>query len=345
MLTRCSHAMLTRCSRDAYAMLCCACVPHAQVIFHKGAASKDLLFLLSGAVDVLSTFDNATPIRRITPGRIDVGLNEPGGRQSLGSEGIFGQSALLGYRRPSTHVAHNQVECLVIERYDLEHLVNADPRAARRFCRMVLREYESHDILQSYAAIWWVSAMRRGSDARAAFTIQLMWKRYCERCVRETDSLHRLLVDAKSDARASGGRGMLRTRLVVNTDDSPLASGELPGRVARGAAMGSAAVPVVSANKQSSGSGSLHFSTAGASTPPSAASSGARSGGPGALNADVIARVLARLESIEAAQQEVRQMLRGVSNGGSARPSAGPSAGPAPGMRSRLVSSARSLAA
>ena len=116
-----------------------SCDP-GEVIFRKGSASKDLLFLLSGSVDVLSTFNDSVPIFRISPGFIEsIVLDD---RTSGLSSGVFGQSVLLGYRRPATYIAHTSVECMMIERPDIEKLFALDPRGSRRFGRMVLREYE-----------------------------------------------------------------------------------------------------------------------------------------------------------------------------------------------------------
>ena len=116
-----------------------SCDP-GEVIFRKGSASKDLLFLLSGSVDVLSTFNDSVPIFRISPGFIESIVLE--NRTSSLSSGVFGQSVLLGHRRPATYIAHTSVECMMIERPDIEKLFALDPRGSRRFGRMVLREYE-----------------------------------------------------------------------------------------------------------------------------------------------------------------------------------------------------------
>merc|ERR1712216_148298 len=83
------------------------------VIFHKGDASRELLFLLDGEVDVLDPVDNSTQLRTLCKGRS--GLTEQwveelvshrplASKESIPSFGTLGETVLLGQRQPMTLV-------------------------------------------------------------------------------------------------------------------------------------------------------------------------------------------------------------------------------------------------
>ena len=190
----------TRCSPPATPL------PH-QVIFRRGQLSKELLFLLEGAVEVLSEVDEATPVRRIKPNSEAI-LSADGRLElvSSTSEGCFGQSVLLGRRRDHTHVAAMAVECLMIEKHDLEKLVATDPISSRRFCGMVLKDQKARDRLRSFSFMLRLAGMKRTGEAgrqRAACLIQFIWRRYTDASALEDNSIYQMIFSNPNAGTAS----------------------------------------------------------------------------------------------------------------------------------------------
>ena len=98
-------------------------------IFVRGEVAKDLLFLVSGEVDVMSPVDEDVAVSRLSPsaetilhpdaatgdadrwrGSRGFGAPSPDDEcvMTLGFAGCFGQSVFLGRRRTNTHRAHTR---------------------------------------------------------------------------------------------------------------------------------------------------------------------------------------------------------------------------------------------
>lgn len=175
-----------------------------EVVFKKGSASKDLLFLLEGEIDILSAFDGVSPVcrmRALNDVREAVMLTEgtdEGSNRRWSVAGCFGHSVLLGTRRPATYVAHSQADLLCIAKADLLKLFAADPVSSRRVCRMVLKDHDQQQIIRKLTITWRIRSMPQG-EQRAAWVCQSMWNRYCLRQAMKLDEVYKLIREQQGD--------------------------------------------------------------------------------------------------------------------------------------------------
>lgn len=196
-------------------------VAAGEILFAKGAVSNDLLFLLDGEVDVISEYDHKTPVRRIrTSG--ETLLSEQDGTElvTVDSVGCLGQSALVGRRRPATHVARTFCELLIIERPDLLKLFKAAPSDARRLCTLVLSDYDARERLRNLSF-----ALRKnqvanepdgsGKELKSAYVMQYIWRRYCGKRAQEEDELNKLITQIKPKASSTPKRSQASTAELI----------------------------------------------------------------------------------------------------------------------------------
>ena len=125
------------------------------------------------------------------------------------SDGCFGQSVLLGRRRPHTCVAFTQCEILAIDKPDLKRLLADDPMSSRRICRAVLKGKLTLDRLARLAAQLRIGILPRG-ELRAALVVQFLWQRYVHAIALEHDEVFRALsahMAAVGDGEAASGGG------------------------------------------------------------------------------------------------------------------------------------------
>jgi len=170
-------------------------VAPGDIVFRKGDVSKDLCFLISGDVDVLSELDDETAVRRLRCKETAI-LSPTDHREELvvsPSLGCFGQSVLVGRRRPETHRGFSPCELLIIAKKDLEELFAANPHSARRICNVVLKGYFAQERLRSLAAALRIAAMPF-NQTRVVLQWQYAWRRYADEMASETDALYRLVL-------------------------------------------------------------------------------------------------------------------------------------------------------
>ena len=163
-----------------------------ELIYAKGATSNDLLFLLSGSVNLLSVYDNETPVVRLSPGEKAVLSSQQQIVHSKPWEGCLGQGALLGSRREATYVAHSACELLAVEKSDVLQLFTADSLSAGRFCNAVLKDWKRDEALKTIVNKWHVNSLPAGPK-RAAFLIQDGWRRRCDNLALRHDELYKII--------------------------------------------------------------------------------------------------------------------------------------------------------
>lgn len=149
-----------------------------EIIFQKGDVSRDLLFLLKGDVGVLLRADESVVESRITPTHKYL-LDHSDGSDVITflSEGLIGQTALLGRRRSNTTRALTDCEVFLITKEDLTQLLLADAQSTRIICKTVLRECEQADKLEVLSAALRIGSLPPGT-LKFALKIQLAWRRY-----------------------------------------------------------------------------------------------------------------------------------------------------------------------
>ena len=156
-----------------------------EILYNKGNAANELLFLLDGEVDVMSS-DDKRPVRRIKAAddkkASEVflsGEDKTVELVTLPSLGVFGLEVLVGHRRAEKHVSATKCELLTITKSDLETLFLANPLSARRICNAVLQAYFKTIRLHSLSFSLRMGAMPQGRD-RAALVLQYAWRRKCD---------------------------------------------------------------------------------------------------------------------------------------------------------------------
>ena len=199
-----------------------------EVLFKKGAASKELFFLLEGEVNILSQLDGVTPVVRLhavksSRTRVEhTMLSQSDGTEiaTISVEGCFGQSVLLGHRRPATYVAHTHCELLTIDKSDLRRLFAADPLSASRICKTVLRDHNKSEKTRDLAVFLRLATMPRGEE-RSAFLCQRAWRRYCDRMAMRHDDVYRMIRESIAPKKAHDSFGQASGHPGVPDDDHP----------------------------------------------------------------------------------------------------------------------------
>lgn len=149
----------------------------AQTIFHKGELSRELMFLLAGELHVKSAL---FPQRTVSIVTVDT-------ETTLSTEGeplftkphgrSFGESVIVGMRRPETYVAASFTETLQLSRDALCQIFARNQRHGLRIVATLLRSAGQRQRLSSLAARFFISSLPLDSEKRAAFIIQQLWQR------------------------------------------------------------------------------------------------------------------------------------------------------------------------
>lgn len=170
-----------------------------EVIFRKGETSHDLMFLLVGDISILSTTeaDVVTTILTSHPTPREIILARDGTPLlTLENAGCFGESVLLGLRRPATHVATRWCEMLGLSKEHLSDLFTANPRAGVQIVQTLLTETGRRQRLNSLMARFVISMLPRNSEVRAALVVQRAWQRVMMRLSAPTAPITRILEPA-----------------------------------------------------------------------------------------------------------------------------------------------------
>ena len=182
-----------------------------EVIFRKGDASRDLLFLTKGEAGVLLRADETITEMRITPtSQYKLDIVDGSVTLQMRSEGVLGTDTLLGRRRAKTHVAISECEVFLITKEDLTHLLEHDPQSARTISRALMREIVVMDQLDYYASLLRINGPSDPVLCRV-LRIQHHWRQYCN-LVAKQDPLYLMLLAADAElfqAQARGAGGQL----------------------------------------------------------------------------------------------------------------------------------------
>jgi len=166
-----------------------------EVIFRKGDASRDLLFLMKGEVAVLLRADERIIEARITPAqhfRLDV--FDGSVCATLPFEGALGADMLLGRRRTKSHMAITECEVFSIVKEDMVQLLQHDPQSSRILCRSLVSESRANDKLDSICAKLRINMLTAdgAGELRAALQIQYA-ARSLQNRVAQQDPLYELI--------------------------------------------------------------------------------------------------------------------------------------------------------
>ena len=154
-----------------------------EVIYRKGEASRELLFLIEGEVNIMSNFDEGEVARRLTPeGEVYVSMQTEQDEEALTIPhmGCFGETVLIGTRREATHMAHTYCETLCIFRDDISTIFMKNPMSAQRMLLAVLTEFNRKERLRKLTSKLLVSWAIRGTENWAALQIQYSWSQFCK---------------------------------------------------------------------------------------------------------------------------------------------------------------------
>jgi len=157
-----------------------------EVVFQRGEPSRDLIFLLTGEVSVVSPLDGGitsliTPTEEIVLSK-SVDPSKPQEHvMSLEHSGCFGESVLTGRRRQATHIAASWCETLVLTKEDLIGLFEKNPRSGKRIVKTLLAEVERKEKLQLLLMRFIIGSLPTASRVRNALIIQKSWSRYAAR--------------------------------------------------------------------------------------------------------------------------------------------------------------------
>jgi CRP-like cAMP-binding protein len=169
-----------------------------EVIFHKGDASRDLLFLTKGEAGVLLRADETITEMRITPtSQYKLDIVDGSVTIEMRSEGVLGTDTLLGRRRAKTHMAISDCEVFLITKEDLTHLLEHDPQSARTISRALMRDIYVMDQLDYYASLLRVNGPSDPSLCRV-LRIQHHWRQYCNLLAKQ-DPLYLMLLAADAE--------------------------------------------------------------------------------------------------------------------------------------------------
>ena len=157
-----------------------------EIIFRKGEASRDLMFLLSGEVSILSPIEKDRIIAVLS--QQTEYMLAPNGEPlvALDNPGCFGESVILGLRRPATHVATRWCETLCLAKDDLSHLFAKNKRAGVKIVTTLLKAAGRRQRLQGMMTRFMINALPKSSDVRAAMIVQRAWQRTAMRLSKQT---------------------------------------------------------------------------------------------------------------------------------------------------------------
>ena len=166
-----------------------------EVIFRRGDASRDLLFLMKGEVAVLLRADERITEARITPAqqfRLD--FFDGSVSATLPFEGALGADMLLGRRRTKSHMAITECEVFSIVKEDMVQLLQHDPQSSRFLCRSLVSESRANDKLDSLCAKLRINMLTADGtgELRAALQIQYAARSLRNR-VAQRDPLYELI--------------------------------------------------------------------------------------------------------------------------------------------------------
>ena len=168
-----------------------------EVIFRKGEVSRDLMFLLAGEVSVLSPMEKDKRISILSHGK-EVMLSSdarPEPLITLDHAGCFGESVILGMRRPATHVATSWCDTLCLSKNDLSYLFSKNKRAGVQIVSSLLASAGRRQRLQGMMTRFVIGTLPKGSEVRAAMILQRAWQKVMMRVSAATAPL-RFLMEA-----------------------------------------------------------------------------------------------------------------------------------------------------
>jgi CRP-like cAMP-binding protein len=166
------------------------------VIFRKGETSRDLMFLLVGDISILSAKepDVVTTLLTSFPSPREIILaRDRTPLLTMENAGCFGESVLLGLRRPATHVATKWCETLALAKEHLSQLFTSNPRAGVQIVQTLLAETGRRQRLNSLMARFVISMLPKDSETRAAMIIQRVWQRTMMRLCAASAPITRIL--------------------------------------------------------------------------------------------------------------------------------------------------------
>jgi len=147
-----------------------------EVLFRKGEVARDLLFLLAGKVTVLSPIDQSV-MAMLYKNEETLFSSDGSPTMTLPHSGCFGESVILGQRRPATYIAASWCESLILQKTDLFSLFANNPRAGKRIIRTLLDSVGRRRRLQRMMVRFMIASLPIESELRAALIVQLAWGR------------------------------------------------------------------------------------------------------------------------------------------------------------------------
>ena len=180
-----------------------------EIIFSRGAPSKDLIFLVEGEISIASPFNDAEVVARLRregEGHARMCVVDPKDDEESNENNTWsciGQDVLLGRRRQQTHRAVTSCECLVLDKSDIERLFISDKLSVRRMCKLIMKDQRAKDELVRWGCVLRIANLPKTRE-RAALTIQYKWKRHLMHLSLENDSLCKLMYSGQKQRR--GGR-------------------------------------------------------------------------------------------------------------------------------------------
>ena len=185
-----------------------------EVVFRKGEASRDLMFLLSGEISILSPSveGQVTAVLQSSPPR-EVMLS-PNGESLIELEhaGCFGESVLLGLRRPATYIAATWVETLTLAKTDLSDLLCKNKRVGVKIASTLLSSAGRRQRLNGLMAKFVINTLPKSSEVRAAMIVQRMWQKAMMRLSADTAPITAILVPELTPRQQSQLRVLEHTR-------------------------------------------------------------------------------------------------------------------------------------
>jgi len=152
-------------------------------IFTKGEASRDLIFLVEGVVNVMSAMDSAqvqkvvTPTEEIFISNESKASGEP--EAVLACNGIIGDDLLRGKRRMATHIARSECHALSLSKSDMLTVFERNPREARRIVNAMLAPLETREKLRNLSRRLLIGITKDvNRQMWASLVVQQAWATY-----------------------------------------------------------------------------------------------------------------------------------------------------------------------
>ena len=156
-----------------------------EVIFRKGDVSRELMFLLEGQVSILGVVENEVDSILTKDREI---MMSPDGIELLTMKhgGAFGESVVIGMRRPRTHVANTFVEALLLTKDSLMTILEQNQRDGVRIVRKLMEAAARKQRVIAIRMRFVITAMPQDWELRAALVVQLYWTRHLTRVCAKT---------------------------------------------------------------------------------------------------------------------------------------------------------------